>query len=94
MVLILRTALFSDLTFHKQPCSLPLCSDFDTGGNTWQVILDTKSDMCALEVGGGPWYTTWQTKARILEPVKTLLQLPINVEQLFTPVPQLKPPGL
>ncbi|CAK9217940.1 unnamed protein product [Sphagnum jensenii] len=84
----------------------PFCKDTFSGklklqiwertrtGSRGKVILDTESDMCALEVGGGPWYTTWQTKARVLEPVKTLLQLPIDVEQLFTPVPQLKPPGL
>lgn len=59
-----------------------------------KVILETTSYMCALEVGGGPWYTTWKAKARLQGPLKSLLQLPIDVERVFAPVPLLKPPGI
>lgn len=83
----------------------PFCKDTFAGklklkiwerrsGIRGQVILDAASDMCALEVGGGPWYSTWKTKARVQEPLQSLLRYSVDVERLFNPVPQLKPPGL
>jgi len=76
---------------HKQSyvrLTISLC------GAIQKVILDISSDMCALEVGGGPWYRTWKTKAQVQEPLKSLLKFPIDVEGIFNPIPQLKPPGL
>jgi len=83
----------------------PFCKDTFAGklklklwerasGMRGNLILDTTSDMCALEVGGGPWYSTWKTKARVQEPLQSLLRYNVDVESLFNPVPQLKPPGL
>jgi len=51
--------------------------------------------MCALETGGpgGPWEETWTGMARMKQPLKTLLQLPINPEKLYNWAPGFKPPG-
>lgn len=69
------------LYFHIQSCV--------------QIILETTSSMCALETGGpgGPWQETWTGKAMMRQPLKTLLQLPINPEKLYNWVPGFKPPG-
>ncbi|XP_024381013.1 probable tocopherol cyclase, chloroplastic [Physcomitrium patens] len=80
----------------------PMCRDSFFGKlkltirnrSSGKMILDTTSDMCALEVGGGPWYNSWKTSARVQEPLKSLLRYSIDVERVFSPVPQLKPPGL
>lgn len=58
-------------------------------------IVDALSSTAALEVGGGPWFTNWSASARMAEPVKALLGLPIDVVGLknLTP-PPLRPPGL
>jgi hypothetical protein len=51
--------------------------------------------MCALETGGpgGPWEEAWTGKAMMRQPLKTLLQLPINPEKLYNWAPGFKPPG-
>jgi hypothetical protein len=60
-----------------------------------QMILDTTSDMCALEIGGSsPWESLWEGKACMKQPLKALLQLPINPEKIFAYAPYFKPPGL
>lgn len=49
----------------------------------------------AVEVGGGPWWTGWSTTAAMSEPVKRLLNLPVDVEGLADWLPKsLRPPGL
>lgn len=58
-------------------------------------LLDCRSigKSCAVEVGGGPWWSTWNVKADMAEPVRLLLGLPL--EPLADLLPQqLKPPGL
>ncbi|KAG6545849.1 hypothetical protein Mapa_012810 [Marchantia paleacea] len=83
----------------------PLCKDTFYGKlrlQLWErsirgadkIVLDVTSDMCALEVGGGPWYNKWQYKSQIQDPLRTLVGLPVNVEKVFSSVPQFKPPGL
>jgi tocopherol cyclase len=58
-------------------------------------LVDAKSDTAALEVGGGPWWSQWNTKAAMLEPFRTLVQLPVDVGAIARNVPDLlKPPGL
>lgn len=58
-----------------------------------QVIVHATSNMCALEVGGGPWWQTWKKTARYEEPVRSLIDLPLgNVLQAIPP--NLQPPGL
>jgi len=65
-----------------------------SSGMRGKVILDATSDMCALEVGGGPWYSAWKNKANVKEPLRSLLRYSVDVESIFDPAPQLKPPGL
>ena len=60
---------------------------------TVQILLDTTSTMCALETGGGPWDDTWSGKAFMRQPLKALLQIPINPERLYNWAPGWKPPG-
>ena len=49
----------------------------------------------AVEVGGGPWWSTWRGQAAMAEPVKIALNLPVDVEALADLLPpQLRPPGL
>ncbi|MBA0547801.1 hypothetical protein Golob_018943 [Gossypium lobatum] len=66
----------------------------NVGGSKGKLILDVKSDMAALEVGGGPWFNTWKGKATTPEVIKSALQVPIDVEGIFGLAPFLKPPGL
>ncbi|KAE8732620.1 putative tocopherol cyclase [Hibiscus syriacus] len=58
------------------------------------VLLDVKSDMAALEVGGGPWFNTWKGTTTTPEVLKTALQVPVDVEGIFGLSPFSKPPGL
>lgn len=58
-------------------------------------LYDGSSDTAALEVGGGPWWAPWTAKAAMLEPFRSLVQLPIDAGALSRAVPDvLKPPGL
>lgn len=60
-------------------------------------IVDCSSEGSsgAVEVGGGPWWSTWRGKAAMAEPVKQMLNLPIDMEALADWLPQqLRPPGL
>ncbi|TYJ25119.1 hypothetical protein E1A91_A07G027300v1 [Gossypium mustelinum] len=66
----------------------------NVGGSKGKLILDVKSDMAALEVGGGPWFNTWKGKTTTPEVIKSALQVPIDVEGIFGLAPFLKPPGL
>lgn len=59
-----------------------------------KVILNATSDMAAAEVGGGPWYSTWRKQSSSPMLVKPILGLPLDVEELFSPAPKLKPPGI
>lgn len=58
-------------------------------------IADASSTTAALEVGGGPWWSSWQATAAMKEPLRSLVQLPIDLGLLakFAP-PILRPPGL
>ncbi|CAM6089266.1 unnamed protein product [Calypogeia fissa] len=58
------------------------------------LILDTTSTMAALETGGAPWYTTWKQTSQVQDPLRTIVGLPVNVEEVLQKAPQLKPPGL
>jgi tocopherol cyclase len=58
-------------------------------------LVDATSDTAALEVGGGPWWAPWRTRAAMLEPFRSLVQLPIDAGAISSLVPDLlKPPGL
>ena len=59
------------------------------------IDLVSEGKSGAVEVGGGPWWSTWSVEAKMSEPVKQLLNVPVDIEYLtsFIP-PQLRPPGL
>ena len=59
-----------------------------------QQILDVKSDMAALEVGGGPWFNTWKGKSTTPQAIKTALNVPVDMDGIFGLAPFFKPPGL
>lgn len=58
-----------------------------------QMILDVTSNMAALEVGGGPWFSEWKGTSSSSELVSRALRVPVDVESLV-PLPFLRPPGL
>lgn len=64
------------------------------GHQRGKVILDVTSDLAALEVGGGPWYSTWKRQSSSPSLLRQLLGLPLDVEEIFNPLPIVKPPGL
>ncbi|KAJ4708057.1 Tocopherol cyclase [Melia azedarach] len=63
-------------------------------GTKGKMILDVKSDMAAVEIGGGPWFNTWKGKTASPELLRRALSVPIDVDGLFNLVPLFKPPGL
>ncbi|KAK4388847.1 Tocopherol cyclase, chloroplastic [Sesamum angolense] len=63
-------------------------------GSEGKVILDVTSNMAAVEVGGGPWFTTWKGKTHTPEIIKRVVGLPVDVEGMFGLAPFLRPPGL
>ena len=68
---------------------------WEAGRRDHPPLLDCKSvgKSCAVEVGGGPWWSSWQAQAAMAEPVKLLLGLPLDKLGDILPQ-QLKPPGL
>lgn len=63
-------------------------------GSKGKLILDVTSNMAAVEIGGGPWFNAWKGKTTTPEIVKRTLNVPIDVDGIFSLVPLLKPPGL
>ncbi|KAM0933174.1 putative tocopherol cyclase [Dioscorea sansibarensis] len=62
-------------------------------GSKGKIILDATSNMAAVEVGGGPWFQTWNGTASSPEVISRALRVPVDMESLF-PVTFLRPPGL
>lgn len=65
-----------------------------SNGSKGKVILDVTSNMAGLEVGGGPWFNTWKAKAQMPEIVTRTINVPVDLDGIFSCVPLLKPPGL
>lgn len=63
-------------------------------GERGKVILSVTSNLAALEVGGGPWYSSWKRRSETENIIKPIVGLPVDVESLYSVVPFLKPPGL
>ncbi|VVA14834.1 PREDICTED: tocopherol cyclase [Prunus dulcis] len=63
-------------------------------GSKGKLILDVKSNMAAVEVGGGPWFSTWKGKTSTPELLSRALRVPVDVEGAYNLVPLFKPPGL
>ena len=59
-----------------------------------QLILDVTSDMALVEIGGGPWFSTWKGKTSVPELVSRTVGAPIDMDGIFRFAPQFKPPGL
>ena len=58
-------------------------------------VLDCSSTSGALEVGGGPWETSWSAEAAMREPLRSIVKLPLNVEGIVSAIPgKWRPPGL
>ena len=58
-------------------------------------LFDLTSTAGAVEVGGGPWWSTWKAQADMKEPLKSLVGLPVDVAGLAALLPQqLRPLGL
>ncbi|KAG2489345.1 hypothetical protein HYH03_012175 [Edaphochlamys debaryana] len=65
------------------------------GTKTGSALVDATSTTAALEVGGGPWWSAWRTRAEMKEPFRSLVTLPLDVAGLGSMVPEpLRPPGL
>ncbi|KMZ57637.1 Tocopherol cyclase [Zostera marina] len=62
-------------------------------GSKGKMILDVTSNMAAVEVGGGPWYSTWKGTTSSPRLLSEALKVPIDLESVLS-VPFLKPPGL
>ncbi|KAI5586404.1 hypothetical protein BDE02_06G209900 [Populus trichocarpa] len=62
--------------------------------NAALVILKVTSDMAAVEVGGGPWFTNWKGKTSAPELLRRALRVPIDLDAVYNSVPFFKPPGL
>ncbi|KAK1370232.1 Tocopherol cyclase [Heracleum sosnowskyi] len=63
-------------------------------GSKGKLILETTSNVAAVEVGGGPWFNSWKGRTFTPEVLNRALNLGVDVEGLFNFVPFLKPPGL
>uniref|UniRef100_A0A6N2NHH0 Tocopherol cyclase n=1 Tax=Salix viminalis TaxID=40686 RepID=A0A6N2NHH0_SALVM len=63
-------------------------------GTKGKLILDVTSDMALVEVGGGPWFSTWKGKASMRELVSRTVGAPIDMDGIFSFAPLFKPPGL
>lgn len=87
---------------------IPLCQDTFLGKvrlQLWRLdkhgqrdggpVLDTSSTSGALETGGGPWPATWIAQAKMQQPLKSIVQIPIDVRGIAEALPgDLLPPGL
>lgn len=56
--------------------------------------MKVTSDMAAVEVGGGPWFTNWKGKTSAPELLRRALRVPIDLDAVYNSVPFFKPPGL
>ncbi|DBA67375.1 TPA: hypothetical protein ACH3X2_001667 [Trebouxia sp. C0005] len=87
---------------------IPLCQDTFLGKvrlQLWRLdkhgqregspVLDTSSTSGALETGGGPWPATWEAQAKMQQPLKSIVQIPIDVRGIAEALPgNVLPPGL
>ncbi|KAF9662229.1 hypothetical protein SADUNF_Sadunf18G0031500 [Salix dunnii] len=63
-------------------------------GTKGKLILDVTSDMALVEIGGGPWFSTWKGKTSVPELVSRTVGAPIDMDGIFRFAPLFKPPGL
>lgn len=64
-------------------------------GSPGKLLADVTSDRAAVEIGGGPWWSTWTSQAQMKEPLRSLVTAPIDPEGLLSRLPgSWRPPGL
>ena len=70
-----------------------------SGSGSGTVVVDVVSyaESGALEVGGGPWWETWEGRAEMREPLRSVVRAPL--EEALAPWTKMapsiaKPPGL
>lgn len=70
--------------------------ELDSNGNRQgKPVLDTHSTSGALETGGGPWPSTWKAQAKMQQPLKSIVRIPIDVKGIAESLPgDQVPPGL
>ncbi|XP_042469545.1 tocopherol cyclase, chloroplastic-like isoform X2 [Zingiber officinale] len=85
LVVACRDTCFGDLKLQLWE------RNFD--GSKGKLILDVTSNMAAVEVGGGPWFSNWKGTTSPPELIKRALAVNVDAENFF-PLPFLKPPGL
>ena len=85
-----------DLTaFDELQVRLQLWELDSHGNRQGGPVVDTKSTSGALETGGGPWPDTWKATAKMQQPLKSIVQIPIDVKGIAESLPgDLVPPGL
>ena len=84
------TACGVELQVHLQLWQLD-----GSGNRQGSPVLDTHSTSGALETGGGPWPGTWKAQAKMQQPLKSIVQIPIDVKSIAEALPgNLRPPGL
>eukprot|EP00804_Cyclotella_cryptica_P010174 CCRYP_013805-RB/>CCRYP_013805-RB protein AED:0.15 eAED:0.15 QI:2238/1/1/1/0.5/0/5/866/91 len=45
-----------------------------------QPIIDrARSNQCAVEVGGGPWWDVWSVSSKMSSPLKWMVRLPYRI---------------
>ena len=67
----------------------------ERGQRQGKAVLDTSSTSGALETGGGPWPGTWSAKAKMQQPLKSIVQIPIDVKGITEALPgNFVPPGI
>jgi len=55
-----------------------------------ELIVNAKSTDGGLEIGGGPWETTWKDSAEFNDAIKTLLSVDVDLDGVFEQLPPLK----
>ena len=78
--------LFTQQVLHG-PCAPRSCCS--------QVTKNDHVFAAAVEIGGGPWDEAWETEARMREPLKSLVKLPVDLDGAASLLPpRLRPPGI
>mmetsp|Transcript_1442 Transcript_1442/g.2163 ORF Transcript_1442/g.2163 Transcript_1442/m.2163 type:complete len:92 (+) Transcript_1442:248-523(+) len=55
-----------------------------------ELIVNAKSTDGGLEIGGGPWETTWKDSAEFNDAIKALLSVDVDLDGVFEQLPPLK----
>ena len=64
-------------------------------GQKGDSLIDASAENGALETGGGPWSEAWKAEAKMQQPLKSIVQLPLDVRGIAQALPGGKlPPGL